>query len=152
LYLVNQQVVDAVNAELRCFSEPALNMLVRAATTLVNCMMRCRNRPMTARANPTTAWPGRGGGWLRLNLMRNFDDPESARVVFVSDLDLEKLTLVRRRHAGVEVTTELLPTDPRVDAVAIVTAVPHYEAALAALASMCWSTSGSTAFLCNPVT
>ena len=46
------------------------------------------------------------------------------------------LTLVRRRHAGVEVTTEFreLPADPRVDAVAIVTAVnTHYQVALAAL-------------------
>jgi hypothetical protein len=49
--------------------------------------------------------------------------------------DPEKLTLVRRRHAGVEVTAEFreLPEDPRVDAVAIVTAVLHYQVALAAL-------------------
>lgn len=60
----------------------------------------------------------------------------TSEVVSVSDLDPEKLTLVRRRHAGVEVTTEFrkLPEDPRVDAVAIVTAVnTHYQVALAAL-------------------
>jgi hypothetical protein len=65
LYLVNQQVVDAVNAELRCFSEPDLNMLLHAATTLGKLHpMLCRNRPMTARANPgnhRVAWSWR---WL----------------------------------------------------------------------------------------
>jgi predicted dehydrogenase len=86
--------------------------------------------------------------------MYDFDDPENAPVVSVSDLDPEKLTLVRRRHAGVEVTTEFreLSADPRVDAVAIVTAVTYYQAALVALASMCWSTNRSSGLLYNPVT
>lgn len=75
-------------------------------------------------------------GYWGLNLVHNFADLDSARVVSVSDLDPEKLTLVRRRHAGVEVTTEFreLLTDPRVDAVAIATPVnTHYQLALAAL-------------------
>lgn len=77
-----------------------------------------------------------GYGYWGPNLVRNFADLDEARIVSVSDLDPEKLALVRRRHPGVEVTSEFrdLLTDPRVDAVAIATPVhTHYELALAAL-------------------
>jgi hypothetical protein len=103
--------------------------------------MRCRIRPMTARGNPgqPSHTPGVavvGYGYWGLNLVGNFVDLDIARAVSVSDLDPEKLTLVRRRHAGVEVASEFreLLTDPRVHAAAIATPVnTHYQLALAAL-------------------
>jgi predicted dehydrogenase len=79
-----------------------------------------------------------GYGYWGPNLVRNFANTDGARVVAVSDLDPEKLALVRRRHAGVEATTEFrdVLADSRVDAVAIATPVhSHYELALAALAA-----------------
>jgi len=77
-----------------------------------------------------------GYGYWGPNLVRNFANTEGARVVSVSDLDPEKLALVRRRYAGITVTTEFddLLEDSRVDAIAIATPVcTHYELALAAL-------------------
>jgi predicted dehydrogenase len=77
-----------------------------------------------------------GYGYWGPNLVRNFANTEGARVVSVSDLDREKLALVRRRHADVTVTTEYheLLEDSRIDAIAIATPVhTHYELALAAL-------------------
>jgi predicted dehydrogenase len=77
-----------------------------------------------------------GYGYWGPNLVRNFANTEGVRVVAVSDLDPEKLALVRRRHAGVEATTEFeeLLADDRVDAVAIATPVnTHYRLALAGL-------------------
>src|SRR4029077_13513866 len=77
-----------------------------------------------------------GYGYWGPNLVRNFANTEGTRVISVSDLDPEKLALVRRRHAGVTVTTEFddLLRDTRIDAIAIATPVhTHYELALAAL-------------------
>ena len=77
-----------------------------------------------------------GYGYWGPNLVRNFANIEGARVVSVSDLDPEKLALVRRRHPDVTVTTEFddLLRDSRIDAIAIATPVhTHYELALAAL-------------------
>jgi predicted dehydrogenase len=77
-----------------------------------------------------------GYGYWGPNLVRNFANTEQARVVSVCDLDREKLALVGRRHAGVEVTSQFrdLLTDTRIDAIAIATPVhTHYELALAAL-------------------
>jgi predicted dehydrogenase len=77
-----------------------------------------------------------GYGYWGPNLVRNFASTEGARVVAVSDLDSNKLALVRRRHGDVTVTTEFrdLLTDSRIDAVAIATPVhTHYDLALAAL-------------------
>ena len=47
-----------------------------------------------------------GYGYWGPNLVRNFASTEGVRVVSVSDLDAEKLALVRRRHADVGVTTD----------------------------------------------
>ena len=96
--------------------------------------MRCRIRPMTARGNPgqPSHTPGvavAGYGYWGLNLVGNFVDLDIARAVSVSDLDPEKLTLVRRRHAGVEVANEFreMLTDSRIHAAAIATPVnTHY--------------------------
>ena len=77
-----------------------------------------------------------GYGYWGPNLVRNFANTEEARVITVSDLDPEKLVLVRRRYPDVGVTTEFrdLLTDSRIDAIAIATPVhTHYELALAAL-------------------
>ena len=96
-----------------------------------------------------------GYGYWGPNLARNFADLDGARLVAVSDLDPERLILVRRRYAGFGVTTEVrdVLADARIDAVAIATPVhTHYELALAALepASMCWSRSRSPRHRCNP--
>src|SRR5947209_19147530 len=77
-----------------------------------------------------------GYGYWGPNLVRNFANTEGARVVSVSDLDPNKLALVRRCHGEVTVTTEFrdLLTDSRIDAIAIATPVhTHYDLALAAL-------------------
>jgi predicted dehydrogenase len=77
-----------------------------------------------------------GYGYWGPNLVRNFANTEGARVVSVSDLDPEKLAVVRRRHADVTVTTEFrdLLKDSQIDAIAIATPVhTHYDLALAAL-------------------
>jgi predicted dehydrogenase len=77
-----------------------------------------------------------GYGYWGPNLVRNFANTEGVRVVSVSDLDPEKLALLRRRHADVTVTSNFrdLLEDSRIDAIAIATPVhTHYEVALAAL-------------------
>lgn len=77
-----------------------------------------------------------GYGYWGPNVVRNFANTEGARVVSVSDLDPEKLTLVRQRHPDVSVTNEFrdLLKDRRIEAIAIATPVhTHYELALAAL-------------------
>lgn len=77
-----------------------------------------------------------GYGYWGPNLVRNFANTDGARVVSVSDLDAQRLALVRRRHADVAVTTDFADhlTDSRVDAIAIATpADTHYALALAAL-------------------
>jgi predicted dehydrogenase len=77
-----------------------------------------------------------GYGYWGPNLVRNFANTDGARVISVSDLDPEKLALVRRRHSDVAVTTDFrdLLNDTRIDAIAIATPVhTHYELALAAL-------------------
>ena len=77
-----------------------------------------------------------GYGYWGPNLVRNFANTEGARVVSVSDLDPEKLGLVRRRHNDVMVTTDFhdLLRDSRIDAIVIATPVhTHYELALAGL-------------------
>jgi predicted dehydrogenase len=77
-----------------------------------------------------------GYGYWGPNLVRNFANTNRARVVSVSDLDPEKLALVRRRHPDIAVTSEFrhLLEDSRIDAIVIATPVhTHYELALAAL-------------------
>jgi predicted dehydrogenase len=86
--------------------------------------------------SPTVGVAVIGYGYWGPNLVRNFANTEGARVISVSDLDPEKLMLVRRHHPGVAVTTDFrdLLKDSRIDAVAIATPVhTHYELGLAAL-------------------
>jgi predicted dehydrogenase len=88
------------------------------------------------RSSPALGLAVIGYGYWGPNLVRNFANTEGVRVVSVSDLDPEKLALVRRRHAAVEATTKFreLLADDRIDALAIATPVnTHYELALAAL-------------------
>jgi predicted dehydrogenase len=77
-----------------------------------------------------------GYGYWGPNLVRNFANTEGAQVICVSDLDPERLSLVRRRHPGISTTTDFYDVlrDGRIAAVAIATPVhTHYELALAAL-------------------
>jgi predicted dehydrogenase len=77
-----------------------------------------------------------GYGYWGPNLVRNFANNPSGRVVGVSDLDPAKLAAVGRLYPGVMTTPRYgdLLKDPKVDAVAIATPVhTHYELALSAL-------------------
>src|ERR1700757_4662742 len=77
-----------------------------------------------------------GYGYWGPNLVRNFVNSESARVVGVSDLDLAKLAASKRLHSEIETTSDYrdLLRDPGIDAVAIATPVhTHYDLALSAL-------------------
>src|ERR1700730_7395549 len=77
-----------------------------------------------------------GYGYWGPNLVRNFANTEGAQVIAVSDLDLEKLSVSKRRHPGVVAVTEFrdLLADNRIDAIVIATPVhTHYDLALAAL-------------------
>ncbi len=95
---------------------------------------------MTASKNPwsssTVGVAVIGYGYWGPNIVRNFAKTDGARVVVVSDLETEKLALVRRHHPDVAVSTNFcdLLQNNRVDAIAIATPVhTHYELALAAL-------------------
>ena len=77
-----------------------------------------------------------GYGYWGPNLVRNFVNSGSARVVGVSDLDPVKLAASKRLHSEIKTTSDFrdLIQDPNVDAVAIATPVhTHYELALSAL-------------------
>lgn len=77
-----------------------------------------------------------GYGYWGPNLVRNFANNPSARVVGVSDLDPEKLAVSKRLYPNLMTTCvyEDLINNPEIDAVAIATPVhTHYELALSAL-------------------
>jgi predicted dehydrogenase len=77
-----------------------------------------------------------GYGYWGPNLVRNFANSESSRVVGVSDLDPAKLAASKRLHSDIVTTTDFrdLLQEPRIDAVAIATPVhTHYDLALSAL-------------------
>jgi predicted dehydrogenase len=77
-----------------------------------------------------------GYGYWGPNLVRNFVNSGSARVVGVSDLDLAKLAASKRLHSEIDTTSDPrdLLLDPSIDAVAIATPVhTHYDLALSAL-------------------
>src|SRR5262245_8232560 len=77
-----------------------------------------------------------GYGYWGPNLVRNFSNTAGVQVIAVSDLDPDKLLLVKRRYPQVVVTTDFrdLLTDTRIDAIVIATPVhSHYNLALAAL-------------------
>ncbi len=77
-----------------------------------------------------------GYGYWGPNLVRNFAEVPGARVAAVSDLDEEKLALVKRRFPATSVTTNYrdLLDDASIDAIVIATPVhTHYKLALEAL-------------------
>jgi len=77
-----------------------------------------------------------GYGYWGPNLVRNFAEAPSSQVVAVSDLNAERLALVRRRYPGIETTTDYrdLLVDGNLDAIAIATPVSsHFELAMQAL-------------------
>jgi len=77
-----------------------------------------------------------GYGYWGPNLVRNFSEVPDARVVSVSDLRRDRLTLVSRRYPSVKTTERYidLVNDPAVDAIAIATPVStHFDFAMAAL-------------------
>ncbi len=77
-----------------------------------------------------------GYGYWGPNLVRNFVNNPSARVVGMSDLDPEKRAACERLYPGIATTASYddLLKDPSIDAIAIATPVhTHYELALSAL-------------------
>jgi predicted dehydrogenase len=77
-----------------------------------------------------------GYGYWGPNLVRNFANNPSARVVGVSDLDSAKFAAIKRAYPGATTTDryEDLLKDASIDAIAIATPVhTHYELALSAL-------------------
>jgi predicted dehydrogenase len=79
-----------------------------------------------------------GYGYWGPNIVRNFADLATCRVVAVSDLDKKRLETVERRYPGTKTYTDVrdMLKDSAVDAVAIATPVStHFELARAALAA-----------------
>lgn len=77
-----------------------------------------------------------GYGYWGPNLVRNFAENSSAKVVGVSDLREERLRLASSRYPGITVTPfpQELIEDPRIDAIAIATPVSsHHDLAMEAL-------------------
>lgn len=79
-----------------------------------------------------------GYGYWGPNLVRNFVEITSSRVVSVCDLDPKRLALVHARYPGIETTADYraLLKHPEIDAIVIATPVStHYELAMQALAA-----------------
>jgi len=79
-----------------------------------------------------------GYGYWGPNLVRNFSEVPDAQVVAVSDLDEQRLRLVKARYPGIAITTdhETLLSNRDIDAIVIATPVAsHYAIALQALSS-----------------
>jgi len=79
-----------------------------------------------------------GYGYWGPNLVRNFADSNSARVIAVSDLDPSRLAVAARRYPGTEATLDhrQLLANPAIDAIAIATPVSsHFELAWQALSA-----------------
>lgn len=77
-----------------------------------------------------------GYGYWGPNLVRNFSDSDSARVLGVSDLHADRLAAAERRCPGVKTLRDYqeLIHDPQIDAVAVATPVStHFPIALEAL-------------------
>jgi predicted dehydrogenase len=90
-----------------------------------------------------------GYGYWGPNLVRNFWDIPGAQLVWVCDLQTERLAGVRRRYPAVEITedVDVVLHDPRVDAVAIATPVStHFQLAMRALKA------GKHVFIEKPIT
>lgn len=79
-----------------------------------------------------------GYGYWGPNLVRNFSEVPDAQVVAVSDLDEQRLRLVKARYPAIAITTdhETLLSNRDIDAIVIATPVAsHYAIALQALRS-----------------
>ena len=77
-----------------------------------------------------------GYGYWGPNLVRNFSEVPDAQVVAVSDLDEQRLRLVKARYPAIAITTdhETLLSNRDIDAIIIATPVAsHYAIALQAL-------------------
>ncbi len=77
-----------------------------------------------------------GYGYWGPNLVRNFAESVDTNVAAVSDLNPERLQLVRRRYPGAEAVSDYreILANPRIDAVAISTPVStHFRLAMEAL-------------------
>jgi predicted dehydrogenase len=77
-----------------------------------------------------------GYGYWGPNIVRNFAELPDARVVWVTDLQAERLAPVRARYPSISVGTDHndIINDPSVDAVVIATPVrTHFELGMAAL-------------------
>jgi len=77
-----------------------------------------------------------GYGYWGPNLVRNFAEAPTTRVVAVADLDKGRQDLVRRRYPGVNANSDYrdMIRDPHVDAIAVATPVSaHFPIALEAL-------------------
>ncbi|MFO1431839.1 MAG: Gfo/Idh/MocA family oxidoreductase [Candidatus Competibacteraceae bacterium] len=90
-----------------------------------------------------------GYGYWGPNLVRNFSELPESKVTMVSDINEERLRLVKTRYPAIEVTPDhhVLLSNPEIDVVAIATPVAtHYELALKALKA------GKHVFLEKPMT
>lgn len=79
-----------------------------------------------------------GYGYWGPNLVRNFSEVPDAQVVAVSDLDEQRLRLVKARYPAIAITTdhETLLSNRDIDAIIVATPVAsHYAIALQALSS-----------------
>lgn len=79
-----------------------------------------------------------GYGYWGPNLVRNFSEVPDAQIIAVSDLDEQRLGLVKARYPAIAVTTdsETLLSNRDIDAIIIATPVAgHYALALRALSS-----------------
>jgi predicted dehydrogenase len=77
-----------------------------------------------------------GYGYWGPNLVRNFAEVPDARVLAVSDLNSERLALVRKRYPAVKATSDYheLFADPEIDAIVVATPVcTHFELGMQAL-------------------
>lgn len=77
-----------------------------------------------------------GYGYWGPNLVRNFSELSIAQVTCVSDINPERLALVKARYPAIKTTTDHreLYSDPDVDAVAIATPVAsHFDLAIQAM-------------------
>jgi len=77
-----------------------------------------------------------GYGYWGPNLVRNFNEAHSSRVVAVCDLSSQRLAQVQRRYPTVKTTTDYreLLSDPAIDAIAVATPVStHFDLAIQVL-------------------
>ncbi len=79
-----------------------------------------------------------GYGYWGPNLVRNLFEVSETQVVAVSDMNPDRLKLVKSRYPSVETTTDFheMLRNPKIDAIAIATPVfTHYDLAMQALAA-----------------